>query len=87
MNIRTDEMETAEEKIFNPLFLAWIIDNQCPTYKYHKFDPLSVGFLSTFTCNNVPFFRSTNDDLGGINLFTGQLVITSQLSHFDAIGV
>lgn len=46
---------------------------------------LSVGPLSTFTCDDIPFLRGADDNLRGVNLLLTELVVSSQLRHCDAI--
>jgi hypothetical protein len=55
------------------------------TYKDHEFHKLSVGPLSPFAGDDVPLLWRADNDLGVVDLFTRQLVVASQLGHFDAV--
>lgn len=55
------------------------------TYNDNEPHKLSVGTLSTFTCDDIPFLRGTDDNLCGINLLFAELVVSRQLRHCYAI--
>ena len=46
---------------------------------------LSVGPLSTLAGYDIPLLRSANQNLGGLDLLPGQLVVSRQFGHFDAV--
>lgn len=55
------------------------------TYNDHQSHKLGVGTFTTFTCDDIPFLRSTDNYLCGINLLFTELVVSGQLRHCDAV--
>lgn len=55
------------------------------TYNDNEPHKLSIGTLSTFTCDDIPFLRGADDNLCGINFLFAELVVSSKLRHCNAI--
>ena len=71
----------------NSFFLPNNSGKKQDTYDDDEPDKLGVGLLAPLPGDDVPLLRGADNDLGGCDLVLGQLVVTGQLGHCDAIRV